>query len=45
MDLQKKFPDIPDVSQMLGGPCLRRGDTNGGLNNPSKAGCLGNNIG
>ena len=45
MDLQKTFPDIPGVSQISGGPSLRRGDTNGGLNNPSKAGCFGNNIG
>ena len=26
MDLQKTFPDIPDVSQISGGPSLRRGD-------------------
>ena len=45
MDLQKTFPDIPGVSQMSGGPSLRRGDMKEGLNNPSKTGCLGNNIG
>ena len=44
VDLQKTFPDIPCVSQMLGGPSLRRGDTNEGLNIPSGIGCLGNNI-
>ena len=27
VDLQKTFPDIPCVSQMLGGPSLRHGDT------------------
>ena len=37
----KTFPDIPGVSQMSGGPSLRRGDTKEGLNIPSKAGCLG----
>ena len=26
VDLQKTFPDIPCVSQMPGGPSLRRGD-------------------
>ena len=41
VDLQKTFPDIPDVSQMSGSPSLRRGDTNKGLNNPSGIGCLG----
>ena len=41
----KTFPDIPDVSQIFGGPSVRRGDTNEGLNNPSKGGCSGNNIG
>ena len=41
----KTFPDIPGVSQMSGGPSLRRGDTNEGLNIPSKTGCLGNNPG
>ena len=25
VDLQKRFPDIPCVSQMLGGPSLRLG--------------------
>ena len=30
---------------MHGGPSLRRGDTNEGLNIPSGIGCLGNNIG
>ena len=45
VDVQKTFPDIPDESQMFGGPSVRRGDTNGGLNIPSKAGCLGNYLG
>ena len=27
VDLQKTFPDIPCVSQIHGGPFLRRGDT------------------
>ena len=31
----KTFPDIPCVSQVLGGPSLRHGDTKEGLNNPS----------
>ena len=37
----KTFPDIPCVSQMYGGPSLRRGDTKEGLNNPSGIGCGG----
>ena len=41
----KTFPDIPDVSQISGGPSLRRGDTKESLNIPSRIGCLGNNIG
>ena len=45
VNLQKKKNLIPDVSQKNGGISLRRGDTNGGLNNPSKGGCLGSNIG
>ena len=45
LDLQKTFPDIPCVSQMLGGPSLRRGDTNEGLNIPSGIGCARNDIG
>ena len=36
-DLQKRFP-IYHVSKMLGGPSLRRGDTNEGLNIPSGIG-------
>ena len=40
--LAKTFPDIPNVSQIFGGPSVRRGDTNEGLNNPTKGGCLGN---
>ena len=39
VDLQKTFPEIPCVSQMLGGPSLRRGGTNEGLNIPSRIGC------
>ena len=38
LDLQKTFPDIPCVSQMLGGPSLRRGDTKECLNIPSGIG-------
>ena len=45
VDLQKTFPDIPCVSQMHGGPSLRRGDTNEGLNIPSGIGCAGKDIG
>ena len=33
------------IPNFFGGRSLRRGDTNKGFNNPSKAGCLGNNIG
>ena len=29
----KTFPDIPVVSKIFGGPSVRRGDTNEGLNN------------
>ena len=36
--LQKTFPDIPCVSQMLGGPSLRLGDTKECLNIPSGIG-------
>ena len=32
LDLQKRFPDIPCVSQMLGGPSLRHGVTKECLN-------------
>ena len=45
MDVQKTFPDIPDVSQIFGGPSVCRCDMNEGLNNPSKGGCLGNTPG
>ena len=46
VDLQKKtFTDIPCVSQMLGGPSLRRGDTKEVLNIPSGIGCVGNDTG
>ena len=38
VDLQKTFPDKPCVSQMLGGPSLRHGDTKEGLNQPSGIG-------
>ena len=38
LDLQKTFPDIPCVSQMLGGPSLRLGDTKECLNIPSGIG-------
>ena len=40
VDLQK-FPMLPCVSQMHGGPSLRRGDMNEGLNIPSGIGCVG----
>ena len=45
VDLQKRFPEKPCVSQMHGGPSLRRGDTNEGLNIPSGIGCVGNDTG
>ena len=45
LDLQKTFPDIPCVSQMLGGPSLRRGDTKECLNIPSGIGCGGKDTG
>ena len=38
----KTFPDIPCVSQMLGGPSLRHGVTKECLNIPSGIGCAGN---
>ena len=38
-DLQKTFPDKLRVSQMLGGPSLRHGDTKESLSNPSGVGC------
>ena len=38
LDLQKTFPDIPCVSQMLGGPSLRLGVTKECLNIPSGIG-------
>ena len=41
----KTFPDKPDASQIFGGPSVRRGDTNEGLNIPSRIGCLRNNKG
>ena len=44
VDLQKR-PDIPCVSQVLGGPSLRRGDTNEGLSNHSGIGCGGKDTG
>ena len=36
LDVQKRFLIYPGVSQIFGGPSVRRGDTNEGLNNPSK---------
>ena len=42
VDVQKRFLDIPDVSQIFGGPPVCRCDMNEGLNNPLKGGCLGN---
>ena len=38
VNLQKTFPDIPCISQILGIPSLRRGETKEGLNNPSGIG-------
>ena len=38
VDLQKRFPIYHVVSQMLGGPSLRRGDMKECLNNPSGVG-------
>ena len=39
LDWQKTFPDIPCVSQVLGGPSLRHGVTKECLNIPSGIGC------
>ena len=38
VDLQKTFPDIPCVSQMLGGPSLRLGTRKERLSIPSGIG-------
>ena len=38
VDLQKSFPIYHVVSQMHGGPSLRRGDMKEGLNIPSSIG-------
>ena len=45
VDLQKTFPDIPCVSQMLGGPSLRLGDTKDCRNIPPGIGRGGNDTG
>ena len=45
VDLQKRFPEIPCVSQMHGGPSLRRDDTKENLNNPSGIVCGGKDTG
>ena len=45
VDLQKTFPEIPDVSQIFGGSSSCRCDMKAGLSNPSNGGCLGNNPG
>ena len=45
VDLQKNVSQHTMCIQMHGGPSLRRGDTNEGLNIPSGIGCAGNNIG
>ena len=45
VDVQKRFLMYRMYPKISGGPSLRRGDTNEGLNNPSKAGCLGNTPG
>ena len=41
MDLQKRFLIYRMYPKYFGGPSVRRGDTNEGLNDPSKGGCLG----
>ena len=41
LDLQKTFPDIPCVSQMLGGPSLRLGIPRQRLSNPPGIGWVG----
>ena len=45
VDLQKTFPDKPCVSQTLGGPSLRLGDTKECRNIPSGIGCGVNDTG
>ena len=45
VDLQKTFPEIPDVSQIFGGSSSCRCDMKAGFNSPSNGGCLGNNPG
>ena len=45
LDLQKRFPDIPCVSQMLGGPCLRLGIPVERLSIPPGTGWGGNDTG
>ena len=45
VDLQKRCPIYHVCPKMHGGPSLRRGDTNEGLNIPSGIGCFGKNIG
>ena len=45
MDVQKTFPDIPDVSLIFGGSSVCRCDMKAGFNSPSNGGCLGNNPG
>ena len=45
VDVQKKFPDILDVSLIFGGSSVCRCEENEGLNIPSNGGCLGNNPG
>ena len=45
LDLQKRFPDIPCVSQMLGGPSLRLGIPIERLSIPSRIGWGGNDTG
>ena len=45
VDVQKTFPDIPDVSLIFGGSSVCRCDMKAGFNSPSNGGCLGNNPG
>ena len=45
VDVQKTFPDFPDVSLKIGGSSVCRCDMKAGFNSPSNGGCLGNNPG
>ena len=45
VDVQKTFPDVPDVSLIFGGSSSCRCDMKAGFNIPTNGGCLGNNPG